>query len=79
MPGSGDETTRSERWAASMSAEMDRAAWERRQEEHWERLHKQLYWLPWYFVVWSVGLTVAAFIGALALGISLAGLGGPQP
>ena len=51
-----EHETRADRWAQSMATDMDRAAWERRQEEHWERLHQQLYWLPWYFAVWSLGI-----------------------
>ena len=72
MAGESENMSRAGRWAASMSEEMNRAAWERRQEEHWERLHRQLYWLPGYFLLWSVGLFVVAFVVALVLGISMA-------
>lgn len=75
MPGSGDEGTRAERWAASMAEDMNRGAWERRQEEHWERLHKQLYWLPGYFIGWSLAIAVGAVFVGMALGVSFAALG----
>ena len=53
-----DTTSRADRWAQSMAADVDRAAWERRQEEHWERLHSQLYWMPVYFILWSLGIGI---------------------
>lgn len=70
---SGTET-RAERWAQSMSGDVDRAAWERRQEEHWERLHQQLYWLPGYFLLWSLCIVVVAAVIGMVLGISAAAL-----
>jgi hypothetical protein len=69
-----ERETRADRWAQSMSADMERAAWERRQEEHWQRLHKQLYWLPCYFIVWSLAVGIGAAVLGVLFGVSLAGL-----
>jgi len=74
MNGHPEEGGRAERWRASMADDMNHAEWERRQEEHWERLHRQLYWLPGYFIAWSLALFVGGFVLALVFGISLAGL-----
>ena len=71
---------RAERWLATasgaenapeMRADAREAARERREEAHWERLHRQIKFLPLTFLLWSLLFLVSAVV----LGVILGALG----
>ena len=79
MAGPVDEMTRADRWAKNMApdaatARAERLAdeRERRQEEHWERLHRQLQFLPLMFFLWSLAIAAVCFLCVVVFGLSLA-------
>ena len=77
MAAPRDQQTRAERWATSMAKDADPHSTperldqerERRQEAHWERLHRQLQLLPLMFFLWSLAITAVIVVFAAILGI----------